>query len=92
MELTREEFCLFNLGSKIQLIENDGFFLTRRVSGDQFLISLYRIYDFFVEVIYEIPAIRTRSIEPVINIQIVDLYNFSGQGEHQVFIEGRLGT
>ena len=92
MELTRAEFCLFNLKSKIQLVEKDGHFLTRRVSGDQFLISLYRIYDFFVEVIYEIPTIETLSVEPVINVQIVDLYDFTGQGEQKAFIEGRLGT
>jgi len=91
MELTREEFCLFNLKSKIQLVEKDGYFLTRRVSGDQFLISLYRIYGFFVEVTYEIPSVETLSVDPLINVEIVDLYDFKGQTQPQVFIEGYLG-
>ncbi len=91
MELTREEFCLFNLKSKIQLVEKDGYFLTRRVSGDQFLISLYRIYGFFVEVTYEIPSVETLSVDPLINVEIVDLYDFKGQTQPQAFIEGYLG-
>lgn len=91
MELTREEFCLFSLKSKIELVEKDGYFLTWRVSGDQFLISLYSIYSFFVEVTYEIPAVATRSVDPVINVEIVDLYDLKGQQQPQAFIEGFLG-
>ena len=77
MELTREEFCLFNLKSKIQLVEKDGSFLTRRVCGDLYLISLYTIYGFFVEMTYDISKFKTTGVEPVINIEIVDLYDSS---------------
>lgn len=76
MELTREEFCLFNLKSKIQLVEKDGSFLTRRVCGDLYLISLYKIYDFFVETTYDISRFKTTGVDPVINIAIVDLYEY----------------
>lgn len=77
MELTREEFCLFNLKSKIQLVEKDGSFLTRRVCGDMYLISLYKIYGFFVETTYDISRFRTTGVDPVVNIEIVDLYDVS---------------
>lgn len=77
MELTREEFCLFNLKSKLQFVEKDGFFVFRRVSGDVFLISLYKIYDFYVEITYDISRFKTTRVDPVINIQIIDLYNFN---------------
>ncbi len=76
MELTREEFCLFNLKSKIQFVEKDGFFLTRRISGDLYLISLYKLYGFYVEVTYDISLFKTMRVDPVINIQIFELYEF----------------
>ena len=74
MELTREEFCLFNLKSRIQLVENDGHFLTRRVSGDIYLISLYKLYDFYVETVYDISGFKTLSILPVAKVAIFNLY------------------
>lgn len=91
MELTREEFCLFNLKSKIQLVEKDGYFLTRRISGDLYLISLYRIYDFYVEVTYNIPKVETMSVEPVINIQIIDLYDFRIKPQSHTRFDSHLG-
>jgi hypothetical protein len=77
MELTREEFCLFKLKSKIQLVEKDGSFLTRRVCGDLYLISLYKIYGFFIETTYDISRFRTTGVDPVVNIKIVELYESS---------------
>lgn len=76
MELTKEEFCLFNIKSKLQFVEKDGIFLFRRVSGDQFLISLYKMYDFYVEVTYDIPRFKTTRVDPLVNIKIIELYNF----------------
>ena len=75
MKLTKEEFCQFNLKSKIQLIEKDGCFITRRICSDLYLISLYSLYNFHVEVTYNIPRFRTTSIIPVINIEIINLYD-----------------
>ncbi len=77
MELTREEFCLFNLKSKIQLVEKDGFFIIRRMSGDVFLISLYKLYDFYVEITYDISRFKTTRVDTVINIKIIELYNYN---------------
>ena len=91
MELSREEFCLFNLKSKIQLVEKDGYFLTRRISGDLYLISLYRIYDFYVEVTYCISNIETLRIDPVINVEIIELYDFHTKPEFNTVLDSHLG-
>jgi hypothetical protein len=74
MELTKEEFCLFNIKSKIQFVEKDGRFITRRICSDLYLISLYKIYGFYVETIYEMSTFKTLSVDPVINIDIFSLY------------------
>lgn len=76
MELTKEEFCLFNLKSKIKFIEKDGAFITRRIAGDLYLISLYQLYGFYVESTYDISRLKTLSADPVINVEIIELYNF----------------
>lgn len=77
MELTKEEFSLFSLKSKIQLIEKDGDFIARRVCEDLYLISLYSIYGFFIETIYDISHFKTLSITPIINLEIAELYDFN---------------
>ena len=74
MILTKEEYCLFNIKSKIQLIEKDGRFITRRVCSDLYLITFYQIYGFYVETIYEMSTFKTLSADPVINIDIMQLY------------------
>ena len=91
MELTREEFCLFNLKSKVKFFEKDGYFLCRRISGDQFLISLYKIYNFYVEVTFEIPSVKTLRVEPIINISIIDLYEFKRQPVYHSQFDSHLG-
>ena len=74
MVLTREEFCLFNVKSKIKLMEMDGQFLTRRICENQYLISLYEIYGFYIETIYDFSQMKTIRIEPIFSSQILDLY------------------
>jgi hypothetical protein len=74
VKLTKEEFCLFNLKSKIQLVNKDGYFLNRRIVGDSYLISLYHLYNFYVEATYDISSVKTLGIDPVVNIQVIELY------------------
>lgn len=75
VKLTKEEFCLFNLKSKIQLVNKDGHFLNRRIVGDSYLISLYYLYNFYVEATYDISSVKTLGIDPVVNIQVIELYD-----------------
>lgn len=75
VKLTKEEFCLFNLKSKIQLVNKDGYFLNRRIVGDSYLISLYYLYNFYVEATYDISSVKTLGIDPVVNIQVIELYD-----------------
>lgn len=74
MVLTIEEFCLFNVRSKIKLMQKDGQFLTRRICERKFLVSLYEIYGFYVETIYDFSEMKTVKIDPIFSDQILDLY------------------
>ncbi|MFT5821360.1 MAG: hypothetical protein ACI8ZM_002612 [Crocinitomix sp.] len=74
MVLTKEEFCLFNVTSRIKLMKMDGQFLTKRVCEKQYLISLYEIYGFYIETIYDLSQMKTIRIEPIFSSQILDLY------------------
>ncbi len=51
-----------------------GQFLTKRVCENQYLISLYEIYGFYVELIYDFKQMKTIRIEPIFSTQILDLY------------------
>jgi hypothetical protein len=73
MDLTKEEFCLFNIKSKINLLNKDGDFLCRRLKNEK-LLSLYKIYGFYIEVIFDIYTVTTIQINPVINPSIIELY------------------
>ena len=74
MVLTKEEFCLFNVKSKIKLMEKDGCFLTEKICENNYLVSLYEIYGFYVESTYDCSQMKTIRVEPIVNSQILDLY------------------
>lgn len=81
MVLTKEEFCLFNVKSKIKLMEKDGCFLTTKVCENNYLISLYEIYGFYVESTYDCVQMKTVRVEPVLSSKILELYP-TGQQLH----------
>jgi hypothetical protein len=87
VKLTKEEFCLFNLKSKIQLVNKDGYFLNRRIVGDSYLISLYHLYNFYVEATYDISSVKTLGIDPVVNIQIIELYDVKNNYAPKLLID-----
>lgn len=74
MVLTKEEFCLFNVKSRVKLTEKDGQFLTRRLCDNKYLISLYEIYGFYVEITYDITQMKTVRVDPIFSLQILKLY------------------
>jgi len=49
MRLSKEEYCMFNLASRIKIVESDGIFLVKRVLNNTYEIKLFRLYDFYVE-------------------------------------------
>jgi len=50
MNLTRGEYCGFNLQSKINLLKDKGVFLFKKKVGAIHEVKLFLIYDFHVEV------------------------------------------
>lgn len=74
MVLTKEEFCLFNVKSKLKLMEKDGCFLTTKVCQNNYLISLYEIYGFYVESTYDCVQMKTVRVEPVLSSNVLELY------------------
>ena len=74
MDLTKTEFCKFNLRSKIQLLSKNGQFIAERMVYHKYEVNLYVIYGFLVEMIVEVNMDKIVSINPVINKRIVDMY------------------
>ena len=77
MNLKREEFSLFNTKSKIQLIEKDGERLNLRIVFNQYFITLYSIYDFLVELVYDIKLGEIIRVDMVVNRDVLRLYDNS---------------
>lgn len=74
MELTKEEFCLFNIKSKLQLVENHGKLIKQRISSEKYVISLYQLYQFYIEKTFDLDQKETLLITPIINPSIIRLY------------------
>jgi len=75
MTLTAAEFCQFNLKSRIQLLRKDGVLLQVRKVFDKFIVRLYTLYRFWVEVIIQVQNMEIIKVEPVLNNDIVSLYS-----------------
>ena len=74
MNLTKEEFCIFNTKSKIKLLQKDGTLLRQRRARDNVVFSLFSIYKFHVEIILDIPDMKTLAVSPVMNMDVMKLY------------------
>ena len=74
MKLTKGEFCQFNLNTRFELLKEFGRnILEKKVKMR--LISVYRIFDFYVEVYVNLVSNRLEKVEPVKNIRILEVYN-----------------
>ena len=74
MELTKEEFSLFNMKSKLKLLKKDGKLLRQRYPRGMLLVSLYSIYGFQIETIFDVDRFITISIKQVCNPDAYDMY------------------
>lgn len=82
MVITKEEFCLFNVKSKIKLMEKDAQFLTRKICENKYLVSLYEIYGFYVETTYDFSQMKTIRVDPILSLQVLDLYPVVSRSEN----------
>jgi hypothetical protein len=67
MILTIEEFCRFNLVSRIAILDNDGVFLIKKIIDDCVEARLFLLYDFHVEIYYNRKKKEIMKAEPVWN-------------------------
>ncbi|MDB4089455.1 hypothetical protein N9544_07530 [Flavobacteriales bacterium] len=74
MNLTKEEFSLFNLKSRLKLLKKDGKLVRQRYSGEYLLVSLYSIYGFHIETTYDVSDFKTLSAQTIINPDVYQLY------------------
>lgn len=75
MKLTKGEFCQFNLKSKIMMLKDNGMILMKRKIGEAHEIRLFLIYDFYVEVCFDVRKNKILRAEPILNTNWIDLYN-----------------
>jgi hypothetical protein len=75
MYLTAAEFCRFNLNSRIRLLDKDGELIGVRAVLNKYVVKIYRIYQFLVEVIIRTINSEVIKAEPVLNSRIIELYD-----------------
>jgi hypothetical protein len=74
MNLTREEFCLFNSASRVKFLEKDGRCVDARNVGKDYSLFLFYIYSFYVEMLVDDRTKDILNIEPVRNKEALTLY------------------
>jgi hypothetical protein len=74
LELTVPEFCSFNLKSRIQLVIKDGVLLVEKVINSDYLVRVYKLYSFHVEVLVLKSANVITKAEPLINKNILKYF------------------
>jgi len=74
MNLTPAEFCSFNLKSRIQLLMKDGVFLAERRVYRAYKVRLFKVYQFYTEMVLDLAKNEVISITPVINSEVLRMY------------------
>lgn len=67
MVLTMEEFCRFNLSSRIKILTDQGAFIVTRRINKELEARLYVLYGFYVEMYYDLKQNRVIKADPVRN-------------------------
>lgn len=73
MNLTRSEFCQFNLTSRLELLKEFGENVLKK-KVQMRLISVYTISGFYVEVYENLANHKLEKVEPLKNISMLDIY------------------
>ena len=74
MKLTRGEFCQFSHETRFKLLKEFGRNILKKKVKMK-LVSVYKISDFYVEVYEDRVSRRLEKVEPVKNIQILEVYH-----------------
>ncbi|HXP48788.1 MAG TPA: hypothetical protein VN922_02475 [Bacteroidia bacterium] len=84
MILTVEEFCRFNLVSRVAILNNEGLFLIKKKVDEVLEARLFLLHDFYVEIYYDRKNKEIVKADPVRNnkwlksfyMGIVNRFNF----------------
>lgn len=74
MKLTKEEYSMFNLSSRLNILNNDGVLLFKRVINAIYEAKVFLLYDFYVEVYYNRKKNIALKAEPLWNDGIVNAF------------------
>jgi len=73
MKLTKGEYCQFSLKSRLALLREFGVLVTERYVNNQ-SIRIFKIYDFHVEVLYDLLNKSCLKAEPVYSTNLIEYY------------------
>jgi hypothetical protein len=84
MTLTMEEYCRFNLTSRIAILNSEGVFLIKKKINNNLEARLFLLYDFHVETYYSHKIRKIIKADPIRNknwlkdfyMDIVNRFNF----------------
>lgn len=73
MKLTKGEYCRFGLKSRLRLLKEFGSLVCEE-NLNQIKIQIFRLYDFFVEVLVDVHTRAVIKAEPLISLAMLDFY------------------
>jgi hypothetical protein len=73
MKLTKGEYCQFSLKSRLALLREFGVLVTERYVNNQ-AVRIFKIYDFYVEVLYDLLNNCFVKAEPVYSTNLMEYY------------------
>ena len=73
MKLTKGEYCRFGLKSRLRLLKEFGSLVCEK-NLNQIKIQIFRLYDFFVEVMVDVHTRAVLRAEPLISLAMLDFY------------------
>lgn len=80
MKITKGEYCQFNLKSRAELLSEFGKLEFERTFGHM-VVRIFSIYDFYVEVIYNLHKGEIEKIEPVNSFPLLHVYEKMGPSQ-----------
>jgi hypothetical protein len=73
MKLTKGEYCQFSLKSRLALLREFGVLVTERYINEK-VVRIFKIYDFYVEVLYDLLNKKFEKAEPVYFSNMIEYY------------------
>lgn len=71
--MTKGEYCRFGLKSRLKLLKEFGCLVCEE-SLNQVKVQIFRLYDFFVEVLVDIHTRAVIKAEPLLSVAMLDFY------------------